>query len=81
MVPTEGDKVQFTAVLLLPLTVGVNVAVCPPSRETLVGDTEIETEGAGGVSEIAALALLVVSATLVAFTVTVCAEEIVAGAV
>jgi hypothetical protein len=39
------------------------------------------TAGAGGTSDIVALAVLAGSAALVAVTVTVCAEAIVAGAV
>ena len=44
---------------------------CPPVSEAEVGDTEMVTTGAGGTSEIVALADLVVSAALVAFTVIV----------
>ena len=68
---------QFTAALLDPVTVALNVVDCPPVSEAVVGDTEIDT----GVSVMAAVSLLVASAALVAFTVTVCAEAIVAGAV
>jgi hypothetical protein len=68
---------QFTAVLLEPVTVALNVVDCPPVSEAVVGDTEIDT----GVSVMAAVSLLVASAALVAFTVTVCAEAITAGAV
>ena len=53
------------------------VVDCPPVSDAVVGETVIAT----GVSEMLALAVLVVSAALVAFTVTVCAEAIVAGAV
>jgi hypothetical protein len=72
---------QFTAVLLDPVTVALSVVDCPPVRDAEAGDTETDTDGAGGTSEIVALALLDASAALVAFTVTVCAEAIVAGAV
>jgi hypothetical protein len=67
--------------LLEPVTVGVNVTDCPPVSEALDGATEMATAGAGGTSDIVALAVLAGSAALVAFTVTVCAEAIVAGAV
>ncbi len=50
---------------------------CPPTSETAVGETVMPT----GFNEIVALAVLVASAALVAFTVTVCAEAMVAGAV
>ena len=63
------------------MTVGANVADCPPCSEAVEGVTEMVTTGAGGTSEIVELADLVVSATLVAFTVTVCADAMVAGAV
>jgi hypothetical protein len=67
--------------LLGPLSVAVNVADWPPVREAVEGVTETDTEGAAGTNDIAALALLVASAALVAFTVMVCAEGMVAGAV
>ena len=54
--------------LLDPATVAAIVVDCPPVSEAEVGDTEIVTTGAGGTSEIVALADLVASATLVAFT-------------
>ena len=57
------------------------VADCPALSEAELGDSEMETVGAGGTSDIDALAFLVVSAALVAVTVTVCAEVMVAGAV
>jgi len=59
----------------------VNVTDCPPVSEALDGVTEMAATGAGGTSDIVALAVLVGSAALVAVTVTVCAEAIVAGAV
>jgi hypothetical protein len=80
-VPTAGESDQFTPVLLDPVTVGIIVADCPPLKEALVGDTEMETVGAGGTNDIDAVAFLVASAALVAVTVTVCAEVMVAGAV
>jgi hypothetical protein len=71
--------VQFTPVLLVPPTLAANVADFPPVSETVEGDTEIDT-GADATSDIAAVSLLVLSAELVALTVTVCDELIVAGA-
>jgi len=67
--------------LLDPVTVGVMVADCPLVSEAVVGVTEIDTVAAGATSDIAALAVLVASAALVAVTLTVCAEAMVAGAV
>ena len=59
----------------------MNVADCPPVSEVLDGVTEMVTAGAGGTSDTVALAVLVASAALVAFTITVCAEAMVEGAV
>jgi hypothetical protein len=59
---------QVTAVLLVPLTVAVNVWFCDGSKDTEDGVSETVT---GGASVTAAVADLVGSATLVAFTVTV----------
>jgi hypothetical protein len=67
--------------LLDPVTVAANVAACPPVSDALVGVTEMDTAGAGGVSDIAARAVFVGSAALVASTVTVCADAMLAGAV
>jgi hypothetical protein len=53
--------------LVEPLTVALNVADCPPVSEAVEGVIVIDTEG---VNEITALALLVLSAALVALTVT-----------
>ena len=80
-VPTAGDLDQVTLVLLEPVTVACNVVDCPPVSEAVEGVTEMETAGAVGTSDIAAVSLLVESARLVAFTVTVCADNMVAGAV
>jgi hypothetical protein len=60
-----------TAVLLDPATVAVIVLDLPPASEAEVGDTEMVTTGAGGTSEMLAVADLVASAALVAFTVMV----------
>jgi hypothetical protein len=70
---------QLTPVLLDPLTVAVNVVDCPPVSVAAEGDTETET-GVDATSDIAAVSLLVLSAVLVAFTVTVCADVTLAGA-
>lgn len=59
----------------------MNVTDCPPVSEALDGATEMVTAGAGGTSDIVALAVLAGSAALAAVTVTVCAEAMVAGAV
>ena len=71
----------MTPRLLVPLTVAVRVVDCPPVSEAVAGVTIIETGVLGGTNDTIALALLVASAALVAFTVTVCAEAMVAGAV
>jgi hypothetical protein len=67
-------------VLVVPVTVGVMVVDFPAASEADVGLTEMDI-GATGTNATVALALFVESAALVAFTVIVCAEEIVAGAV
>jgi hypothetical protein len=77
-VPTGGVMDQFTAVLLDPVTVAFSVVVCPLVSKAVEGVTTIET---GAVSEIIALALLVLSAELVAVTVTDWAIVTNAGAV
>ena len=64
--------------LVEPLTVALNVADCPPVSEAVEGVIVIDTDG---VNEITALALLVLSAALVALTVTVWAVVTSAGAV
>ena len=68
---------QLTPAFVVPLRLTLKVADWPPASETVVGETLIET----GVSETVTLALLVESAALVAFTVTVWADAMVAGAV
>ena len=81
MPPTCGAIAQFTATLLVPLTAAENVADCPAVSEAPEGVTETDTVGAAATNDIAALAVLVASTALVAVTVTVWAEAIVAGAV
>ena len=77
-VPTAGLTDQVTAVLDDPLTVAVNWLVWEAVSEEVVGVSETLT---GGAKAMIALADLVVSAALVALTVTFCALEIEAGAV
>ena len=62
----------------VPVTAAVNACVCDGVRVTLPGDNATLT---GGASDTLALADLVESATLVAFTVMVCALAMEAGAV
>jgi hypothetical protein len=64
--------------LVDPLTVALNVVDCPASSEEVEGVMLIDTEG---VNETTALALLVLSAALVALTVTDWAVVTSAGAV
>ena len=78
MLPTAGPSDQVTAVFELPATVVVNAWVCDGVSVTLPGVNATLT---GGASDTLALAFLVESATLVAFTVMVCALEMEAGAV
>jgi hypothetical protein len=77
-VPTDGDMDQVTLVLLEPVTVAFNVVDCPPVSDAAEGDTDTDTVGT---SDIVAVSLLVESATLVALTVMVCADNMVGGAV
>ena len=79
IVPTCGDNDQFTPVFVDPVTVAVSVVDCPPVSEAVEGVTEIDI--AEATSAIEAVALLFESAALVAFTETVWAVEMVAGAV
>jgi hypothetical protein len=66
-----------TLLLLDPVILAVSVVDCPPESDAVEGETVMPS----GVNDIVALALLVASAALVAFTVTVCAEAMVEGAV
>ena len=72
------DKVHVTAVLEGPLTVAVNC--CPPLGPKLTVEGERETD-TGGLRVTFAVLDFVVSATLVAVTVAVAVEVMVAGAV
>lgn len=76
--PTAGDSDQVTPVLVVPVTDAVNWLDCPAESEIVEGDTVIPTVGTRAIT---ALALLVVSATLVAVNVTVWLLVIDAGAV
>ena len=77
MVPTAGLTDQVTAVLLVPVTEAVKVAVPPTPTDAEVGPSVTPT----GIKDAIALALLVGSAVLVAVIVTVCGPLIVDGAV
>lgn len=85
MVPTCGLIDQVTAVLVVPLTVGVKVTLCPPSSDLLPGDKLILTVGAGvedtGFNISETVAFLLGCASLVAVTVSVCCVVTLAGAV
>ena len=78
MLPTTGLSDHVMAVLEVPPTVAVYCWVWEAVRMAASGVNEMLT---GGVRVTVALADLVGSATLVAFTVTVCGVVIVAGAV
>ena len=78
IVPVFGLKLQVTAVLLLPETVAVKGCSCEGVKDAVKGVTLTVT---GGMSVTVADELLVVSAALVAVTVTVCWLAIVLGAV
>jgi hypothetical protein len=73
-----GVNDQVIPVLLVPPTVAVNFWFCDGSKDTEDGVSETVTRG---MSVTVAVADFVGSATLVAFTVTVCAAAMVAGAV
>jgi hypothetical protein len=77
MVPTTGLNDQVTPVLAVPVTVGVNCWDCEIVSEAVDGVSVTVT----GVRLMVALADLVGSAVLVAFTVIFCALAIEAGAV
>jgi hypothetical protein len=62
-----GLRDQVTAVLLVPVMVDANVALCPSVSELVAGDKVITT----GVNVMLADAVLVGSATLAAVTLTV----------
>ena len=76
MVPAAGLSDQVTAVLLVPVTEALKVADADAPSETEAGPIVTAT----GVKDTVALAVLVVSAALVAVTVTVWWFAIIAGA-
>jgi hypothetical protein len=78
IVPADGLIAQVTAVFVEPETEAVNCCVLPAARVLVEGLIEIVTAGC---RLMVAVAVLVLSAELVAVTVTVCAEVIDAGAV
>jgi hypothetical protein len=71
---------QVTAVLLVPCTVAANCWVLPDATLALFGETATLTVGAEGVTVTVALEVFVVSARLLAVTVTF-VELVTAGAV
>ena len=78
MLPTDGLIDHVAAVFVDPATVAVNCCVLVAASVDVVGLNEIVTAGC---SVTVAVAVFEVSAELVAFTVTVCVDVIVAGAV
>ncbi len=68
IVPADAD--QVTPVLVVPCTLAVNCFVLPDVRDVLVGETVTLMVDAAEVTATFALALFVVSAVLVAVTVT-----------
>jgi hypothetical protein len=76
MVPAAGLSDQVTAVLLAPVTDALKVADAEAPSETDAGPIVTAT----GVRDTAAVAVLVVSATLVAVTVMDCWLAIIVGA-
>ena len=79
MLPVAGFKDQFTAVLLVPVTVALNCCDWPAESDIVPGLT-VTLIGAAD-KETVAVAILVGSATLVAVIAIVCAAPIVEGAV
>ena len=77
IVPTFGVKDQVTAVVDVPLTVAVKVALWPPMSDAFPGDRLMAT----GVSIIMPAAIFVESAALVAEIVTTDSFTIDGGAV
>jgi hypothetical protein len=76
--PTAGERDHVTPALADPETTALKASDCDALRLLVAGESSTLTVG---VSESVAEADFVGSATLVAVTVTVCAELIVAGAV
>jgi hypothetical protein len=76
MLPTAGLSDQVTPVWLVPETEALKVADSPALSDAKAGPIVSAT----GVSDTAALAVFVVSAALVAVTVTTCLFAMIAGA-
>jgi hypothetical protein len=76
MVPTAGLSDHVTAVLPVPVTEALKVADAPAPSDAEAGPIVTAT----GVRDTVALAVLLVSAALVAVTVTICWFAIIAGA-
>ena len=77
MAPTAGLNDHVTPALVVPVTVAANAWVCEIVSDVVEGVSKTVT----GLRLMVALADLVGSAVLVAFTVTFCALAIGAGAV
>lgn len=75
-VPTAGLTDQVTPVLVVPITAAVNCWLCEALSDAVVGLTDT-----GGARDTIALPDFDGLPTVVALTVTVCAPDIVAGAV
>jgi hypothetical protein len=78
MVPALTD--HFTAVLLASLTLAVNCSVLPETTVVLDEERVTATLAVGGTTVTSAVGSALASATLVAFTITVC-DEVTEGAV
>ena len=78
MVPTGELRDQLTLVLVFPVIVAVKVALCPPVSDVEPVEDKVRTSG---VKVIMAVAVLLVSAMLVAVTVTICVLVMGDGAV
>lgn len=78
MVPSAGDRDHVTAVLPVFVTTALNACVCDGQSDTSAGVTLTRIDGE---SVTVAVADFVASATLAAFTVTVCWAATLAGAV
>jgi hypothetical protein len=76
MLPTAGLRDQVTPALLVPVTAAEKFAEAPAPSDIAAGPTVTPT----GVNHTSAVAVLDVSAMLVAVTVTLCALAITAGA-
>ena len=68
-VPTWGERVQLMPVLVVPETTAFMAVDCPTDNEVVVGLSLTEIVG---IRAIVAVAVFVVSTTLVAFNVMLC---------